>query len=124
MHLATKVYRPGVTCRSGYVGNPTDRVSHRVIDKRVCRVGQNTAGNISATTSLNQTADGGGWQVAQRYWQHSTLLHPPRRITRKLPNLTGPNAIRNINATQNDQRVIEHTEATGQSARVPWRPVT
>ena len=88
------------------------------------RIGQNPACDISAATCVDETTDGGGWYVAERNWQYRTLLHPAGWVRCKLPNLVGPNAVRNIEATQNDERVVEHSEATGQNAGCAGRPVT
>src|SRR5438874_2447782 len=124
IHQATEVHRSGVACGVGYVRKRVNGISHRVIHKCVVRVGENPACDISAATCVDETTDGGGWQIAQRNWQDSTLLHPAHRIRRKLPNLTDPNAIRNVEATQSDERVVEHSEATGQNAGCPGRPVS
>src|SRR5438132_4156779 len=87
-------------------------------------MGQKAARNISATSCGDETTDGRGWQIAKRNWQHRTLLHPPRRTRRKLPNLVGPHPIRNVEPTHSDERVAKHSEATRQSPSVPRRVVT
>ena len=76
IHLVTEVDRPGVTCGPGYVGNRVDGISHRVIDKRVCRIGESAAGDIGAATCVDQAADGRRRYIAERNWQDSILLHP------------------------------------------------
>ena len=108
-----------VACGSGYVGDRGDRISHRIIDKCVVRIGENAACNISAATCVDQAADGRGRYIAERKWQDSTLLHPAGRVRRKLPNLVASEAVEDIVATQNVDLVVEDGDATGQGARVP-----
>jgi hypothetical protein len=48
-------------------------------------------------------------------------LHPGSRRS-KLPNLIGPDAIRDVEPAQDIELVIEHREATRQNARVARRP--
>src|SRR5438132_11706247 len=86
-------------------------------------MGQKAARNISATSCGDETTDGRGWQITEWNWQHRTLLHPPRRTRRKLPNLVGPHPIRNVEPTHSDERVAKHSEATRQSPGVPRREV-
>ena len=124
IHLVTEVNRPSVARGVGYRGNRGDGISRRIIDKRVCRIGENTSGDISAATCVDQTSDGGSRYVTERNWQDGSLLHPAGGVRRKLPNLVGPEPIRNVEATQNDERVVENSEATRQNARVARRPVT
>src|SRR5204863_6763232 len=123
IHLATEVHRPSVAGGVGYVRKRADGISHRIIHKCVVRIGQSAARDISAATGVDEGPDGGGWQVAKRNWKDRTLLHPPRRTRRKLPNLISPHTISNIEPTHSDERVTKYRKATRQSASVARRVV-
>ncbi len=53
IHQVAEVDRPGVACGVGYGGNRVDGISHRVIDKCVCRISESAARDISAATCVN-----------------------------------------------------------------------
>src|SRR6476469_2654687 len=53
IHQVAEVDRPGVACGVGYRGNRVYGISHWVIDECVCRIGENTTGDVSAATCVN-----------------------------------------------------------------------
>ena len=54
-----------------------------------------------------------GRYVAERNWQDGILLHPARRSGRKLPDLVGPDAIRNVESTQNENVLLKTVKPPG-----------
>ena len=54
--------------------------------------------------------------LAKRNWRSRTLLHPAGWVRCKLPNLVGPNAVREYRSRpEYDELVVEHSETTGQN---------
>src|SRR5947199_2542307 len=51
-------------------------------------------------------------------------MHPVSGVRRKRPDLIGRDVVKDVEATQNVDRVVEDGDATGQSARIPRRPVS
>src|SRR5437667_3720562 len=95
---------------------------HRIVDKRVVLLSD--TGEIETDSGVDYAANGGGRNIGERNWQNSALLHPASGVRRKHPDLVGRDVVKDVEATQNVDRVVEDGDATGQSARVARRPVS
>src|SRR5439155_20589852 len=105
-----------------YAGNGRDSITHRIVFKRICSIGENAARDIAAPTCVDEAADGGGRYIAGRNRQNSALLHPDVGRGSKLPDLGGPVPSRDVESDQDIELVVEHREATRQSGSLGTRP--
>ena len=123
-HLTVEVKRPRLSCRSRYGGNRADRIRHRIINKRVGRIGKSASRDIAAPTRIDEAADGRRRYVAERNWQDSALLHPCGRAGSKLPDLVYPlpSARDGVESAEHVQLVLKHGEAARNNSCPSSRP--
>src|SRR5439155_24829683 len=93
-----------------------DRISHRIVFKGICSIGENASRDIAAPTSVDEAADGRRGYVTQRNRQNSGLLYPGGRRS-KLPDLAGPlpPTRDGVEPAQDIELVVEDREASGQN---------
>jgi len=103
--------RPGLARGSRDAGNGRDRISDRVIGKRVITIMYRSAVPSAAPARVDVAVEEVGcWYVAERDGQLRALLHPNIRCGRELPNRIGHRRVDSETA-QNVELVIEYREA-------------
>ena len=121
-HFAIKGKRPRLACRSRYVCNRADSITHRVIYKGVGRIGKSASRDIAAPTRVDEGADGRRGYIAERNGQNRGLLHPGVGPGSKLPDLVGSVPPGNVESAQDVELVLEDGEAAGQNVSRALRP--